>query len=194
MFTLKRGRSRLVLKRWEKDKDVLTLKQVHSSKVWLVEDHRKGLEGDALITQKVGLKVGVRTADCVPVALLGEKSVCVIHAGWRGLKEGIVEKAVKELSRLEPVDNFLAFVGPSAKSCCYEVGEEFKKHFKSLYHRSGRNYMDTQEEALLRLKSFGIREFFVYKVCTVCHPYLPSYRKNGTQERLLTFAELTDEG
>ncbi|MFN3976347.1 MAG: peptidoglycan editing factor PgeF [Aquificaceae bacterium] len=190
IFSLEKGGARLVLKRWQGDKDVLTLKQVHSSKVYILDSFARDLEGDAIITQKKGLKIGVRSADCVPLAFLGEKTVAVVHAGWRGLKEGIVEKAVEELSKLEPLENFLAFVGPSAKSCCYEVGEEFKKHFVCLYFRNGSFYMDTQEETVHRLKKSGIRHLFVYKVCTICHNSLPSYRRNKTEKRLLTYVEL----
>ncbi|MCS7197019.1 MAG: polyphenol oxidase family protein [Aquificaceae bacterium] len=190
IFKLQKGRARLGLKRWEGDRDVLTLRQVHSSKVWVIEEFVEGLEGDALITKKTGLKIGVRTADCLPIAFLGRETVSVVHAGWRGLKEGIVERALEELSRFEPLENFLVFIGPSAKACCYQVGEDFKEHFSSLYYRGGKHYMDTQEEALLRLKKSGIRELSLYKTCTVCHPSLPSHRRDRTQERLLTFVEL----
>lgn len=190
IFSLERGSARLVLKRWEEDKDVLTLKQVHSSKVYILDSFTNSLEGDALITQKRGLKIGVRSADCVPLAFLGKRTVAVTHAGWRGLKDGIVEKTVKQLSKLEPLENFLVFVGPSAKACCYEVGEEFRNFFTSLYFRNKKLYMDTQEEALLRLKRCGIRHFYVYKVCTICHHHLPSYRRDKREERLLTYVEL----
>ncbi|MCS7277359.1 MAG: peptidoglycan editing factor PgeF [Aquificaceae bacterium] len=190
MFSLVRGRTRVVIKRWEEDADVVTLRQVHSSEVHVLEDPLYGVEGDAIITYRRGLKVGVRTADCVPVALLGSKTVAVIHAGWRGLKSNIIEKTLEKLSLFEPLENFLAFVGPSAKACCYEVGEEFKEHFKSLQIKNQRHYMDTQEEALIRLKKEGIKHFFLYGVCTICHHAFPSYRKDKTEERMLTFAEI----
>ncbi|MCS7171765.1 MAG: peptidoglycan editing factor PgeF [Aquificaceae bacterium] len=192
IFALKRGEARVVLKRWEEDEDVLTLKQVHSSKVYVLEGFLQGLEGDAIITKRKGLKIGVRTADCVPIALLGRRAVAVIHAGWRGLKEGIVERTLKEFSTLESAEDILAFLGPSAKACCYEVGEDFKKHFLGLHFRRGRHYMDTQEEALMRLRRSGVKEFFVYRVCTVCHWAFPSHRRNKTKERLLTFVEMLE--
>lgn len=190
IFSLKVGRARVVLKRWEGDSDVLTLRQVHSSKVYLLDGSGGNLEGDAIITQRPGLRIGVRTADCVPIALAGNRTVAVVHAGWRGLKEGIVEEVLRRLSELEKLENFFAFVGPSAKACCYQVGEEFTDFFESLYFKKGRLYMDTQQEAILRLKKGGIRKLFVYNVCTICHHSLPSYRRDRTQERLLTFAEL----
>ncbi len=190
MFSFQTQRARIVLKPYEEDKDVLTLKQVHSSKVFLLEDLVESLEGDGIITQKKGLKIGVKTADCVPVAFLGKETVAVIHAGWRGIKEGIVEKTLQMLSSLEGLEDFFAFVGPSAKACCYEVGEEFREHFVSLHLRNQKTYMDTQGEVILRLKKYGIKRLFQYGVCTVCHHSLPSYRRDKTQKRMLTFAEI----
>lgn len=190
IFSFKRGRAKVVIKRWEGDGDVLTLNQVHSSKLYVVDGFIKGLEGDALITQKTGLKIGIRTADCVPIALLGGNTIGVIHAGWRGLKEGIIEKTLEKLSLFEPLENFLAFVGPSAKACCYEVGKEFKELFVNLYYRNGKHYMDTQEEALFKLRAMGIKNFHLYRVCTICHNSLPSYRRDKTQDRLLIYAEI----
>ncbi|MFN3871188.1 MAG: polyphenol oxidase family protein [Aquificaceae bacterium] len=190
IFSLRRGKARLVLKRWEKDHEVITLKQIHSSEVYLVKKPFLGGEGDGLITQERGLKIGVRTADCVPLAFLGDKTVAVVHAGWRGLKDGIVEKTLEKLQLLEPLENFLVFIGPAAKACCYEVGEDFKEYFKSLYYRNKSFYMDTQEEAVQRLIKGGIEHLYLYRVCTICHHSLPSHRKNKTSERLLTYAEL----
>ncbi|MEJ7619400.1 MAG: peptidoglycan editing factor PgeF [Aquificaceae bacterium] len=190
IFSLQKGRARLAIKRWQEDSDVLTLKQVHSARVYLLSEAVEGLEGDGIITQTPGLKIGVRTADCVPVAFLGEKTVAVVHAGWRGLREGIIEKTLEVLSSLEGLENFLAFVGPSARACCYEVGEEFKDYFVSLHYKNGKHYMDTQSETILRLKKGGIGRIFHYGVCTICHHSLPSYRRDKTQERILTFVEL----
>lgn len=190
IFSLERGRTKVVIKRWEGDKEVLTLNQVHSSKLYVVDAFIKGLEGDALITQKPGLRIGIRTADCVPIALLGRNTIGVIHAGWRGLKEGIIEKTLEKLSFFEPLENFLAFIGPSAKACCYEVGKEFKELFINLYYRNGKHYMDTQEEALLKLKVMGVKNFYLYKVCTICHSLLPSHRRDKTSSRILTYAEI----
>ncbi len=190
IFSLEKGNARLIIKRWEEDRNVFTLRQVHSSKVYVLDSFTDGLEGDAIITQKRGLKIGVRSADCVPLAFLGGKTVAVVHAGWRGLKDGIVEKTVEALSKFEPLDSFLAFVGPSAKACCYEVGEDFKNYFSCLHFKNKSFYMDTQEEAIWGLKKSGIKHLFIYKVCTICHHSLPSHRRNRTQERLLTYVEL----
>ena len=56
-------------------------------------------EGDALISDRAGVLVGVKTADCVPILLVDpdDPVVAAIHAGWRGSAENIVAAAVREL-------------------------------------------------------------------------------------------------
>ncbi len=60
----------------------------------------------------------VQVADCLPVALAGERGVAMLHCGWRGLAAGIVERGVSE------VEAVAAAIGPGIGPCCYEVGDE----------------------------------------------------------------------
>ncbi len=185
IYTLRLGSALVGVKLWEEDEDVFTLRQVHSDWVVFADGENKELEGDAIITDRVGLKIGVRTADCVPIVFVGREKVAVVHAGWRGLHKGIIEKTVK-LMEEEPI---YAFVGPSAKACCYKVGEDFKQIFTSILYRSGGFYMDTSDEALLRLKRLRVRSVVRWNSCTVCNTALPSHRRDRTNIRLLTFVE-----
>ncbi len=89
--------------------------------------------GDALFTDRPGLLVAVRTADCLPVLLADPRrhAVGAVHAGWRGALAGVVEKAAGEMRRLfgsRPGD-LLAALGPSIRACCYEVGPEVEEAF-----------------------------------------------------------------
>jgi purine-nucleoside/S-methyl-5'-thioadenosine phosphorylase / adenosine deaminase len=77
-------------------------------------EHR-GTEADAAITREPLAKLAVRTADCVPVVLLGESSIGVVHAGWRGLAGGVIQAAVATMG-----DVHTAHVGPHIRSGCYE--------------------------------------------------------------------------
>ncbi|MGB9874133.1 MAG: peptidoglycan editing factor PgeF [Hydrogenobacter sp.] len=168
---------------------IFTLKQTHSDKVYLLERLiQEPIEGDAIITQLRGIRIGVKTADCVPIALLGKHTVGVIHAGWRGLKGKIIENTIEMLKNFEKIDELTAFVGPSAKACCYQVGEEFKEHFVCLHYKNGSFFLDTQEEAITKLKSLGIRKFIKLSSCSICNVKYPSYRRDKTKERLFTYA------
>ncbi|MFN3814113.1 MAG: polyphenol oxidase family protein [Aquificaceae bacterium] len=189
IFSLKLEKARLGVKLWRGDEDIYVSKQVHSNRVILF-DKMEDEEGDAIITTLVNTKIGIRTADCVPLAILGYRTVAVIHAGWRGLRDGIIENTLKMFERFEPLSHTVAFVGPSAKACCYKVGKEFEKSFLSLHIKNGSLFLDTQEEAIIKLRRGGIRKFLRLNVCTICNHKLPSYRREKTQDRMVTFAEV----
>ena len=76
-----------------------------------------GTEADAAITRVPHARLAVRTADCVPVVLIGDDAIGVAHAGWRGLAAGIVQKTIAELGTVRR-----AFVGPHIRVGCYEFG------------------------------------------------------------------------
>jgi YfiH family protein len=162
--------------------------QRHTDRLILIRDKRelhKVEIADAVITNVRGIKIGVRTADCAGIALWGEEWIGVIHAGWRGLKKGIIPKCVEEMLRHEK--NLWAFVSPSAKACCYQVGREFSDMFsRNLHTRGEKLFMDIQEEALQQLKDAGVRIFRSLRECTVCNPRYPSFRRNRTPDRMLT--------
>ncbi len=93
--------------------------------------------GDALITKHAGILLGVRVADCLPVLLADRKNraVAAVHAGWRGALGRVVEKTVGEMRRVfgSRPENLIAALGPSIRSCCYEVGEEVVDAFSGRF-------------------------------------------------------------
>ncbi|MFO7767718.1 MAG: polyphenol oxidase family protein [bacterium] len=120
---------------------VALLEQVHGSRVVTVpwEGFPRPVEGDALVTGETGLALSVRIADCAPVALAAPdgSAVGMVHAGWRGLKEGVVPAgvgSVAEVSGCAPGE-LLASIGPALGGCCYEVGEEFEGYSDARYLR-----------------------------------------------------------
>ena len=76
-----------------------------------------GVEADAAVTRVAGAKLAVRTADCVPLVLVGDDALAVVHAGWRGLAAGIVQKTLAELGGARQ-----AYLGPHIRVGCYEFG------------------------------------------------------------------------
>jgi len=111
------------------------LEQVHSSAV-LVADRFEGGRagtGDALITNRSGLAVSVRTADCFPILLADVRNhaVAAVHAGWRGTAARIVVEALgrmRDQFGTSPEDVYAA-IGPGIGVCCYEVGGEVARQF-----------------------------------------------------------------
>lgn len=71
------------------------------------------------MTRVSGAVLTVLTADCGPIALVGEDGVAVAHAGWKGLEAGVIEATVDRLGR-----PFRAYIGPLIGPECYEFGAE----------------------------------------------------------------------
>jgi YfiH family protein len=133
---------------------VAALSQKHSATVYVVQQGRgsQGLcyelpgrpcstsrdvradpPGDALITNQPGILLTVGVADCMPILLADKERhvIAAVHAGWRGALSRIAEKTVGEMRRMFGVwpENLSAAIGPSIRTCCYEVGEEVADAF-----------------------------------------------------------------
>lgn len=109
---------------------VTVLQQVHGTRIVEVQrpGQHWGVSADAAWTSAPGATLAVRTADCVPIVLYGADlkgngAVAAIHAGWRGLLEGIVPAALTEL-RLHGVRHVRSVVGPHICALHYEFGAD----------------------------------------------------------------------
>ncbi len=166
--------------------DIHTINQIHSNKVVFLGESN---EGDAIITDKSNVKIGIKTADCVPILVKSKNYVGAIHAGWRGLYQGIIKNVFELLRSLNETIEF-AFIGPSAKDCCYEVGLEFNSYFKSLKTKDNKLFFDTQKEAMSQLKYLNPNiSLFVYETCSICNKDIPSFRRDKTKERIISYIQ-----
>src|ERR1700744_6020304 len=120
------------------DLDFVSLHQIHSDVVRIFDaTPSKQCKGDALATNRKGLLLGVRTADCSPVLVVDPKKrvVAAIHAGWRGTLARIVAKTIGQMQMefgTEPKD-LLAAIGPTIGGGCYEVGTEVAVAFAAKF-------------------------------------------------------------
>lgn len=168
--------------------DIITPIQTHSNNV-IILDKTNSLEADGIITDKKYLKIGIKTADCVPILIKSKNYIGAIHAGWRGLYNGIIKNAFNMLKEINEIVDF-AFIGPSAKDCCYEVGKEFESYFKNIKVRDSKLFFDTQKEAINQLKTLNPNiSLLIYDTCSICNKEIPSFRRNKTKERIITFIE-----
>ena len=101
------------------DEATTWLRQVHGATVVTVTEpgEHAGADADAAVTRLPLAKLAVRTADCVPVVLLADGAIGVVHAGWRGLAAGVVQRAVAVMGEVHT-----AHVGPHIRAGCYEFG------------------------------------------------------------------------
>ena len=110
-------------------------RQQHTVNVVSVQSSGIRENCDSLITNKKNLFLAISIADCTPVMLYDKKNntVAGIHAGWRGTAGKIVEKTILQMRKQFGcvTSDLVAFIGPSAGKCCYEVGTEVAKLYPS---------------------------------------------------------------
>ncbi|WP_417690971.1 peptidoglycan editing factor PgeF [Roseibium sp.] len=114
---------------------LITPHQIHSADVLTVtapfgkDDSR---HGDALVTDRPGLLLGIATADCGPVLFADPKArvIGAAHSGWKGAIGGIVENTLTAMEALgADRSDVTAVLGPTISKKAYEVGPEFRARF-----------------------------------------------------------------
>lgn len=145
---------------------------------------------DGLVTNRSSLYLAVTVADCTPVVLYDTKNnvIAGVHAGWRGTAAKIAVNALKTMShRYSTIpSDVVAFIGPSAGGCCYEVGEEVAKSFpkECITPLKNKKYLlDVKKTNLLQLLENGLQESHieVHSDCTIHNKEYHSYRRDGAQ-------------
>lgn len=96
----------------------LGLKQIHSTQWVGAQEYETPPTADAHFTQSHGLALIIRTADCIPILLSHPSYVAAIHAGWRGVAQGIFDHFPSDL----PKKNCRAYIGPHIQASSFEVG------------------------------------------------------------------------
>ena len=163
--------------------------QVHSDKVVITDKPRPAiqehLKADAILTNRPGLALFMRFADCVPIFLFDpvQKAVGLVHAGWRGTVNQIAGRAVRTMQQIygtRPQD-VLAGIGPSIGPHHYEVGKEvieqvqqsFGSDAAGLLQTSSTNghgvKLDLWSANHLVLERSGVRQVELSGICTACH-------------------------
>ncbi|MDQ4095479.1 MAG: polyphenol oxidase family protein [Actinomycetota bacterium] len=167
-------------------------RQVHEAHVIEVGGADAGVlgEGDGLLTRDRGPVLSILTADCAPVVVAGDAGVAVLHAGWRGIVAGVVEKGVAALG-----GGRAAWIGPCIHACCYEVGPEviaaFEAHDLPI---ADDRHVDPARAAETALRRSGVDAVAVSDDCTHCNPDYFSYRRDGVTGRQGAFAALVEPG
>ncbi len=159
-------------------KKIFLLNQVHSNKFYYIDSRFKiknnKFEGDALITDKKNIPIGVLTADCAPILIhdKNKKMIAAIHAGWKGAYKGIVKNVIKFMIKkgCTPQD-MTAVIGPCIARKNYEVKNDFVKKFlkkdiktKIFFKRvRNKNYFSLNKYIYYQLKSLNINIIDIIK-------------------------------
>jgi YfiH family protein len=179
-------------------------RQVHGTDLrWVGEDEAgRGAfdsetvigEHDGLLTRAPGLGLGISHADCVPVVIVAKgdegPAYATVHAGWRGMLDGIVGKAAAELVRAGG-RLAAAAVGPSIGPCCFTVDEELRRRFNARFPDSaGAGTVDLWRCARRELEAAGVPSaaIAVAGLCTSTDERFFSHRREGATGRHLAIA------
>ena len=164
------------------------MKQIHSNKIikYSTRLNSKEVEADGIFiktSEYDELSIAVQTADCLPIILSNGENYAIIHAGWRGLHQKIIQHSFKFTTFTH------ALIAPAICSNCFEVTEEFKDHFPNSSNFSFRTKLcfDLKKEAENQLiEACPSIKISTINECTKCHPDLHSYRQNQTTKRNYT--------
>lgn len=154
--------------------DLALPRQVHSDNVLFVTEAGRPEGTDAVITDRPGLCVCVKTADCIPVLLYDTRKrvIAAVHAGWRGTVARIVQKTIEKMNPNSPSD-LHAIIGPGISLEWFEVGDEVYEAFraegfpmKRIARKSDRWHIDLWEANRWVLEQMGVEDIFVEGTCT----------------------------
>lgn len=149
------------------------LNQTHSTDAVIVEEDLKR-DADAAITRSLHQPLAILTADCLPIFLCNQSGdeIALIHAGWRGLLNGIIENTLLKM-KSNP-KTVLAWIGPAICQKCFVVGESLYEQFKARYPFSARAFCKENESwtadlpqlATLVLQAQGLSAIYASGLCT----------------------------
>jgi YfiH family protein len=156
-------------------------RQVHSPTVHRAGPGTRGEPGDGLWSDEPRLPMLAMSADCLPIAIArtdgSRRALAVLHAGWRGLSEGVISESVKAL-RDDGTEKLAAVVGPAIGPCCYEVGPEVSRLFDDDLTVDGK--LDLWRAADRALRAAGVERVERVDLCTRDNPELFfSHRRDG---------------
>ena len=172
------------------------LNQTHS--VDVIELPSASFNADASYTRDKNTVCVVQTADCLPLLVTNKKGtiVAAIHAGWRGLLNGVIENTIHKMN-MSP-NELLVWLGPAISQKHFEVGADVKNGFcekdqeaeKAFRAISDQKWLaDIYHLAKLRLKASGVTDIYGGSLtddyCTYANEanYF-SYRRDGTTGRM----------
>ncbi len=183
----------------------LWLRQEHGTEVYdattgnveLVKANRhweQEPKADAVISRSPGVICAVLTADCLPLLVCAKTggAVAAIHAGWRGLRAGVIEACLKKMDSAP--EDLLVWLGPAIGPAAYEVGAEVRESF--LAHdqaaeqafrptRAGHWQCDLYALARQRLTALAVNNVYGSDFCTWSDPKrFYSHRRDGVSGRM----------
>ncbi len=152
------------------------------------------LQADASYTDRPGVVCAVMTADCLPLLVCSDDGieVAAVHAGWRGLLDGVIDNTIAALQN----KNLLVWLGPAIGPNCFEVGNDVRDAFVNksneysaafMPYGDGKWLADIYQLARINLAALSINKIYGGGFCTVTdHEQFYSYRRDQVTGRMAT--------
>lgn len=168
--------------------------QVHGTHIVNTQDWQKNDEADACSSTTPSAVCAVMTADCLPILLCNKAGdyVAAIHAGWRGLADGIIEATIAK-SPCDPSE-IMAWLGPAIGPQSFEAGNDVRDIFLSQSPTDISGFTPLNEHKWLvdmyhiarhRLAAVGVLQVYGEPNCTMLDPKrFFSFRRDGTTGRM----------
>lgn len=169
------------------------LQQTHSTNVVILESEQSR-QADAAITRQSDRVAVVMTADCLPILLcnLSGTEVAAIHAGWRGLLDGIINQTISKM--VSPASQLQAWIGPAISQPKFEVGDEVMQAFVDKQSSAGKRFISNRPGHWLcdlpglandQLNRLKIAEVTLSGLCSYSNENeFFSYRRNAVTGRM----------
>ncbi len=189
---------------------VTSPRQVHGNRVAVITSADAGTtipDTDGLVTIAPHVALLLRFADCQPILLYdpARHAMGLIHAGWRGVAQGIARRAVEIMVQAfgtRPAD-LIAGLGPAIGPCCYTVGDRVAAamgyvlpNWSDALSPQGEDawYLDLSAANAQQLAAEGVRQIETANLCTSCrHDEFYSHRAgNGRTGRFAVAAYLIE--
>jgi len=148
---------------------------------------------DGLVTADRGILLLTTHADCAPIVIYDpvHNVIGQAHAGWRGLRSGIVEQLVLRIRSFNGTgpNQLKAWIGPMVRACCYPVGPEVVTQFPPECHMLvwGKQMLDLTRFIRLELARLGFEPEAVTdsQICTSCSQEFSSFRREGSDTKAM---------
>lgn len=185
------------------------LDQQHSNRVFkdgaaeLTASSLQGIVADACFTDRPNRICAVLTADCLPILVAspgsvnGDPQIAAIHAGWRGLAQGIIEKTLALFNH--SLTESSAWIGPAISAANYCVDEPMRRRFIALNPDNQAFFipvesrqprpqwqMDLAGIARQQLYDAGIKQVYSSGLCNYEDHRFYSYRRDRDTGRMAT--------
>ncbi|TAL64794.1 MAG: peptidoglycan editing factor PgeF [Legionella sp.] len=174
--------------------DPVWLEQTHSN-ICVIPEQEANRNADAAVTRSIKHPLIILTADCLPITLCSVQGdeIAAIHAGWRGLFNGVVENSLTKMHN-KP-DDIMAWIGPAICQKCYEVGDEVYEAFTNKHPESKHAFLPVNGKWLANLphiaeivlNSKGVKDVYQSNLCTFeLKNDFYSYRRSAQTGRIGT--------